>query len=258
MILEKNPLLADFDLVAFDLDNTLAESKQALDSEMARLLKQLLGTKKAAIISGASFPQYEEQVLQYLDLSPAELENFYLLPTSGASLYQFKGNSWQMAYREELSAEERTTIIATIEKGLVEAKIEAPEHVYGQLIEDRGTQITFSGLGSEAPLALKKTWDHDHVKKERLAEILRRELPGYSVRVGGMSSVDINKSGIDKAYGLRRLAATASIDLPRLLYVGDALFPGGNDEAVLPLGVPCVAVSGVPATKALLRKLFTP
>jgi HAD superfamily hydrolase (TIGR01484 family) len=257
MLLKNNPALVDFDLAAFDLDNTLAESKQALDDEMAGLLAQLLDKKKVAIISGASFPQYEKQVLPYLKLSPAQLADLYILPTSGASLYQFKDGTWQLAYREELSPEERLNIIKTIEQALIEAKIETPSTVYGQLIEDRGTQITFSGLGSEAPLALKKTWDPDHAKKERLATILRRDLPGYSVRVGGMSSVDVNRHGIDKAYGLRRLAETAKIDLARLLYVGDALFPGGNDEAVLPLGVPCVAVAGVQATKSLLRELFT-
>jgi phosphomannomutase len=50
-------------LIIFDLDGTLAESKSALDAEMAALLGRLLRVVKVAIISGGAWPQYEDQVL---------------------------------------------------------------------------------------------------------------------------------------------------------------------------------------------------
>jgi phosphomannomutase len=36
-----------------------------------------------------------------------------------------------------------------------------PEMVWGELIEDRGSQITFSAIGQQAPLEEKKRWDPD-------------------------------------------------------------------------------------------------
>jgi hypothetical protein len=41
------------ELIVFDLDGTLAESKSPLDAEMSALLHELLGIVKVAVISGA-------------------------------------------------------------------------------------------------------------------------------------------------------------------------------------------------------------
>jgi hydroxymethylpyrimidine pyrophosphatase-like HAD family hydrolase len=45
-------------LIVFDLDGTLAESKSAIDAEMATLLTALLAVVKVAIISGGALPQF--------------------------------------------------------------------------------------------------------------------------------------------------------------------------------------------------------
>jgi len=50
-------------LIVYDLDGTLAESKSALDAEMAGLLHDLLGVVKVAVISGGAWKQFEEQPL---------------------------------------------------------------------------------------------------------------------------------------------------------------------------------------------------
>ena len=61
-------------LIVFDLDGTLAESKSSLDAEMSRLLHDLLGILKVAVISGGDWPQFEKQVLSHLphDEQPGE------------------------------------------------------------------------------------------------------------------------------------------------------------------------------------------
>ena len=45
-------------LIVFDLDGTLAESKSAPDSEMSKLLHDLLGLVKVAVISGGDWEQF--------------------------------------------------------------------------------------------------------------------------------------------------------------------------------------------------------
>ena len=59
--------------------------------------------------------------------------------------------------------------------------------------------------------------------------ILDKLIPEFSVRLGGATSVDVTKPGIDKAYGIRKLRDTLGIAIQDMIYVGDALFPGGND-----------------------------
>ena len=69
-------------LIVFDLDGTLAESKAAVDAEMAALLGTLLSIVKVAVISGGNWPQFESQVLANLP-HDEHLKNLSLLPTCG-------------------------------------------------------------------------------------------------------------------------------------------------------------------------------
>ena len=41
-----------------------------------------------------------------------------------------------------------------------------------------------------------------------------------------------------------------------MLFVGDALYPGGNDNAVLKTGVNAISVTGPKETKKIIRSLI--
>src|SRR5699024_584984 len=130
------------------------------------------------------------------------------------------------------------------------------ERTWGPVLEDRGSQITFSALGQRAPLDAKRTWDPLGEKKERLRAAVAPLLPGLEVRSGGSTSVDVTRKGVDKAYGMRRLAEHTGIDLADMLFIGDRLDEGGNDYPVKALGVPCREVAGAEETAAVVRDLL--
>ena len=246
------------DIIIFDLDKTLAESKMPLDSDMSALLCALLRVKKVAVISGAAFKQFETQFLRPLTCPPEVFKNLFLLPTNGASLYEYKDDGWRSVYNEVLTDDEKKKIFSAFEKVFEKTNFQKPKEIYGTLIEDRDTQITFSGLGSEAPLALKEKWDPDHAKREVLARELRAELPDFSISIGGTTSIDITSKGIDKAYGIKKIMSRLRYEPKQIFYVGDALFPGGNDASVLSLGVGFASVKegGVPETKQIIRGIL--
>ena len=131
-------------LIIFDLDGTLAESKSDLDGEMATLLARLLGTVDVAIISGGAWAQFEKQVLAFLP-HDERLKRLSLLPTCGTKFYRFDG-AWKKLYSEDFSVDEKKTIIDAINKAVPKAGFKAEKH-WGDLIEDRDSQITFSALG---------------------------------------------------------------------------------------------------------------
>ncbi|HEY0980226.1 MAG TPA: HAD-IIB family hydrolase [Candidatus Paceibacterota bacterium] len=244
----------EFSLIAFDLDGTLAESKMSLDNEMAGLIADLLSVKKVAIISGAGIPQLEKQVLSHLP-SSALLSNLYLLPTNGAALLSHNG-TWKTEYENALTAEEKAKIFAAFETAFTQTGYVRPTDANGVIIEDRGTQITFSGLGSTAPTELKALWDPHHEKRTALQHALKKQIPEFSISIGGMTSIDVTKGSVDKAYGIKSLLKHTHLDTEQLLFVGDALFKGGNDAAVLRVGVAVAAVKGVSETKGVIRKLI--
>lgn len=241
-------------IVAFDLDGTLTESKQALDSEMTLLLFELLKVRKAAIISGAGFPQFEKQVFAQLPAA-SNWDNLYILVGGGAALYRNTAGVWEEVYSIRLTDSDKARVYEALEKAFADSGFEKPSKLYGTLIEDRDVQVTFSGLGSEAPLELKQAWDPNQEKRIALQDALKKYLPEFAMNIGGTTSIDITK-GTDKAYGINKLLESTGTKPELLLFVGDALYPGGNDAPVLSLGVRCVWVHTVAETKSLIRDLL--
>lgn len=239
-------------LYIFDLDGTLAKSKAPMDADMAELIIKLLKSKKVAVISGGGYPQFQAQFLRTLPSGSENLSNLYLLPTSGTRLYIWQGN-WIQKYAENLLPKEKEKILYALGYALKVAGYEKPQTVYGDLIEDRGSQITFSALGQNAPVDAKYAWDPKRVKREKIAEVLASKLPEFDVRIGGSTSIDITRKGINKAYGIRKLEQYLNIESDFIVFVGDALFFGGNDYPARATGVDCIQVSGPEETKKLLE-----
>src|SRR5690242_3859066 len=144
-------------LVAFDLDGTLAESKQALTDDMAAALADLLRVADVAVISGGDWPQFDKQVASRLP-ERADRARLWLMPTTGTKLYTFRDGQWSAVYAELFADDEKQKIIAAFDESL-KATGFVPEKNWGERIENRGSQITFSALGQQAPLDAKEKWD---------------------------------------------------------------------------------------------------
>lgn len=240
-------------LIIFDLDGTLAESKASLDAEMATLLTRLLEVVKVAVISGGAWPQFETQVLSCFH-SDDSMENLSLLPTCGTKFYRYT-RGWQQLYAEDFSVEEKSTIIRALNAALDQSGFKAAKH-WGDLIEDRGSQITFSALGQQAPLEQKKVWDPDFRKRKIIKAILDPLIGIFSVQLGGATSIDITRPGIDKAYGVRKLQQILGIAIQDMMFIGDAIFPGGNDYPAKQAGVASIEVRDPHETKRVIEAII--
>jgi HAD superfamily hydrolase (TIGR01484 family) len=239
-------------LIAFDLDGTLAESKQPIGTPMADRIADLLEVAAVAVISGGDWPQFQKQVVSRLP-ARADLARLFIMPTTGTKLYRHDGE-WRAIYVDGFSAEERDRIVHALDAAVEQAGF-ADERIWGARIEDRGSQITFSGLGQEAPLDAKQAWDPDQKKRTALQAALVAALPGLSIRIGGSTSLDITREGIDKAYAIRRLAEMSGIGIADMLFLGDAMYPGGNDAPVRDAGVDAVAVGSVAETATAIAAI---
>jgi phosphomannomutase len=240
-------------LIVFDLDGTLAESKASLDAEMATLLAALLRILKVAIISGGNWPQFEKQVLANLPCDEG-LKNLSLLPTCGTKFYEYAGN-WKKLYSEDFTSAEKEKIIHSFKQVMQSSSYSAHE-TWGGVIEDRGSQITFSALGQQAPIEEKKKWDADFSKRISMKAILDKLIPEFSVRLGGTTSVDVTKLGIDKAYGIRKLRDTLGVAIREMIFIGDALFPGGNDYPAEQAGVVSIRVRDPNESKRVIEAII--
>ena len=118
-----------------------------------------------------------------------------------------------------------------------------PEQTWGERIEDRGSQITFSALGQQAPLDAK----------DALGPRFRQAQgdPGgpakgdcracrstWAARPRSTSRARAST----RRYGLNKLSEASGIALDAMLFMGDAIFPGGNDYPAKELGLDTVRV----------------
>ncbi|HSX47777.1 MAG TPA: HAD-IIB family hydrolase [Patescibacteria group bacterium] len=237
-------------LIAFDLDGTLAPSKSILPKRMIKLLNSLLKNFEVCIISGGKYELFQRQVLSQITKDPKLLIKLHLMPTSGTRYYSYipKTRSWEQQYAENLTISQKKKIIRALEEGLNESGHRV-KNTYGNIIEDRESQITLSILGQEIVAELgekgvniKEAWDPDGSKKQAIREIVQPKLPNFEVRAAGATSIDVTKPGIDKAYGMSKLLVAKGINKTDILYIGDKIIEGGNDYAVYKMGIDCIAV----------------
>ena len=250
-------------LIVFDLDGTLAPTKSVMDGEMVKLFIKLLKAKKVAVIGGGKYGLFKEQMLGRLKGNKSLLQNLFLFPTTANAFYRYN-KGWIRVYSHELSKQQIKKIIVTFHRVLKEINYQHPKKTYGEVIENRGTQVTFSALGQDVVkilgkkgVVLKQRWTKKNTPlKMQIAKLVGKYLPELEVHAAGFTSIDVTKKGIDKAYGLRQIEKQLRVKIKDMVFIGDAIFPGGNDYAITKTPVDYMKVLGPEETKKIIRNLI--
>jgi HAD superfamily hydrolase (TIGR01484 family) len=238
-------------VIAFDLDGTLAPSKSPLPDRMGEALNQLLDKYNVCVISGGKFEQFEKQLLGNLQAGDEKLEKLHLMPTCGTRYYRYDKSkqNWHLEYAEDFNQQQKDKIISALKKAADELDMHE-KRVYGEIIEDRGSQISWSALGQdivdvlgEEGVRLKEDWDPDNNKKLRMVDYLSPLLEEFEVRAGGTTTIDITKKGIDKAYGMNKIMDMMNIPKEEIFFIGDKIIEGGNDYPVKAMGIDTLQIS---------------
>ncbi|MEM4097377.1 MAG: HAD-IIB family hydrolase [Candidatus Micrarchaeaceae archaeon] len=241
-------------IIIADLDGTLAESKKSIDPEMQDLIKTVLNYTFFAITGGGSYSQFFTQVINKLNVPSENLKKMYLFPTNASMLYTYNGKEWIRSYCECLTEEEKAKIYKAFDIAFKETGYIKPVLDQDDVLEDRITQITFSALGQKALLEQKLKWDPDRSKRMKMKAILDKYLQEFDVRLGGTTSIDVTRKGINKAYAIVTLEKMGFLR-NEMCYIGDALYEGGNDNIMVGL-IDTLPVSSPEDTKAILKKLI--
>lgn len=245
-------------VIAFDLDDTLAVSKSAIADAMGELFVSLLDHYDVCIISGGKFEQFKKQVIDRIEATPHQLSRLHLMPTCGTRYYRYEdiAKEWELQYAEDLTDDEKKRIIKVSEAAAKEAGL-WPENPYGDVIEDRNSQISISFLGQQAPVEEKEKWAVKNAERRlEVRQVIADQLMEFEVRAGGTTTIDITRLGIDKAYGMQKLIEALDIDKDEILFVGDKLQEGGNDYPVKAMGIDSIEVNRWEDTAFVLRGIL--
>ena len=251
------------DLIVFDLDGTLIRTKSPMDAGMLKLMELLLSKTKVAVIGGGKYGVFKSLFLRQLKSSKQLLKNLFLFPTTSTSFYRYE-NGWRKIYAHNLSKQQVQRIKKAFNEVFKEIGYVHPKKTYGTLIEDRETQVSFSVFGQDLVkilgkkgVLMKEQWKKEHTPtKMKIARLVAKRLPDLEVRAAGFTTIDVTKKGIDKAYGIQQIKKHLKVPVSRMLFIGDAIQPGGNDYAVVRTGIDYIPVKDIGETKKIIKSLI--
>jgi hypothetical protein len=251
-------MLPDKKIIAFDIDGTLTASKTLITDNMSNLIKELVKKRMVVAIAGGSFKQMLTQFLPPFSNDEAMvpfIHNFTFLPTSGSQRYQYDEikKEWILVDKEPFPDGVKEKAIKLLQEVIDNPIYEIPPNPIGSIIEDRDTQITFTPNGQQAPVAMKLAFDPDRKKREKIKMFLEPQLPGVSILINGTSSIDILTKGFNKAVGLVRFLDKIDLNKSDVIFVGDGIFPGGNDYSVYEAGFDTISVKNPEETEILIK-----
>ncbi len=237
----------------FDLDETLAVSFQPPVPEMLARISLLQRHVPMAIMSGAGLDRIIRDVISHLPEAPT---NLMLFPNSSSQCFRYESGEWKEVYSHLLTPDERDHIKSVLNLALAEYEELKDGPAYGERIVDREAQIALACIGMDAPTEVKAAWDPTAEKRLRIARQLREKLADFDILIGGASTVDITRKDTNKSYGVRWYANYMKTTPAEMLYVGDALYPGGNDEVVILTGIQTRAVFSPKDTEGVIDQII--
>jgi HAD superfamily hydrolase (TIGR01484 family) len=255
--------LSEKSLIVFDLDGTLAPTKSPLESDMSQTLAVLLAQKKVAVIGGGTYKQFRRQFLSNLDCPSGLLKNLFIFPTTATAFYRYQ-KGWKNVYAHTLSKDQKQNVWKAVKDVFKEIGYVPPKKVYGKTLEDRGSQMSYSFLGQDVVaqlgkkgVRLKEEWTKRNTPlKLKIASMLQKKLPELEVHAAGFTTIDITKQGIDKAYGVRQIEKYLKIPIKKMVFIGDALYKGGNDAAAKKTGIQAIPTTGPKNTIEIIKKIL--
>jgi len=203
----------------FDMDGTLTPSRSPMSDDMHAALIQLADTHDLIIVSGSHNDQMKIQIPNLPIIQLGQNGNHCIHPE--------QGELWNDVMNDEARAE----VLAHAAQLRTLIDWDVPDE--DDLLEDRGSQISFSLYGHYADAAIKRTIDPDFSKRRSMMEQAPFISDTAEAKIAGSTSIDYFKKGRNKGYNIDRLCTELHWSKDDCVYYGDALFPGGNDETVV-------------------------
>ncbi|MDR0398035.1 MAG: HAD-IIB family hydrolase [Candidatus Nomurabacteria bacterium] len=247
-------------VIAFDQDDTLNVTKLPMPTKMAELVKSLLDKYEVCIISGTNWEVMGKnniEALKEVGATNEQLSRLHIMPTTGTQYWHFVDSDWKREYAHFLTDEQVEKITEVLEKASRKLGYWC-ENPTGEIIENRGSQVTMSALGQWATPEDKHAWDPDQKKRKAIVKEITPELAdlGVEINIGGGTSVDITLPGIDKAYGMNQFMEQTGYKMDEMLFIGDKLQEGGNDYPVRAMGMDWIEVTRWEDTAYVLRGIL--
>lgn len=220
----------------FDLDKTLTRSRSVMEPAHQKIFLTLTERYDVVVVTGGQLSQIETQIPEALH------GRYHTLSQSGNHSVSKDGT---LLWKETFTEGQRVAILDFIR--IVHDELRLPVKDENDLVEDRGSQISYSLIGHHEAIEKKEAFDPDAAKRLAIlsrhsADVEKLRAAGADVRTGGTTTFDFTLAGKHKGFNIARFIEKMGWKKEDCIYVGDALFKGGNDETVIGV-IPTKAVN---------------
>lgn len=234
----------------FDLDNTLTPSKSEILPEHAPILRGLCERFDVTVVSGHG----DDMIRKDLGIALDGL--YYILGQNGNRAETKEG---KVLWNRSLTKQQKNAILAFVQKIKTHLNYEVRDE--NDLIEDRDSQIAYSLIGHHEDKAKKQAFDPKHEIRLDLLEqfaddVEKLRQANVEVRSGGTTVLDFFELGKNKGHNVGEFIEAMRWNKDECLYLGDALFPGGNDETVVGV-IETRAVTGPDDTFTFIKEMLS-
>jgi phosphomannomutase len=213
--------------VFFDLDGTLTRSRSLMAEVHRPIFDALCAAKDVVVVTGGQVSQIRKQI------PPIFNNRYYILSQYGNHAVDRDGT---VLWSEQFTPEQKQGVLDLIRVIHDELRLQVQDE--NDLVEDRGSQISYSLIGHHEDTEKKEAFDPGAKKRldilARHAEKVERlRALGADVRPGGTTTFDFTIAGKHKGFNIIRLLEHQGWHKGDSLYIGDAHFNGGNHETVI-------------------------
>lgn len=195
----------------FDIDGTICAPRQHMEKDFIETFRNFCLLNQVVLVTGST----KELILEQVPNSILQLVTLYTC--SGV-----EGISFDIDYDIK-----DTKLIDSLN---VELNLSFyPEKVGNHICRRKG-MINFSVVGRNANNEQREEYSkYDKINKERyfIVERLKKRFIYYDFLIGGETSIDITKKGINKSLVARDLCLRYKD--PKMVFIANAIIDGGND-----------------------------
>ena len=235
--------------VFFDLDNTLTPSKAHILPQHAPIYGALCDRADVIVVSGHG----EDDIRNHLG---HEFDGrYHVLGQNGNRAVSKDG---RVLWNRSLTQAQKDAILAFTDKIRAHLAYEVKDE--NDIIDDRDSQIAYSLIGHHESPEKKNAFDPKHeirlgLLKQFADDVEKLKAANVEVRSGGTTVLDFFELGKNKGLNVAAYIEAMGWSKDDSLYMGDALFPGGNDETVIGV-IPTRAVTGPDDTFTFIKDML--
>jgi hypothetical protein len=213
--------------IFFDLDSTLTPSRASMIPEHVPLFERLCNEHDVVVVTGGS----ESQIQKQIPLSGTD--RYHMLSQQGNHVVHKNG---AVLWHETVSPTQERAVRAFADMLTRELSLNVKDT--NNLFENRGSQLAYSTIGFHESNEKKYAYDPDQSKRRALLarhadELAKLHAIGIEAMPAGTTTIDFILAGKHKGFNVTRLIEREGWRKENCIYIGDALFPGGNDESVI-------------------------